>query len=311
MGNQRENNDELLFGLLSEKLYGHYCGKEEEHLSKEEEQAVINIMNSLQVEDTDDFDPGSSYKKFCEKYLSDGENVVGEKKLSGIEELLAEMESDVSGMRMPEKPLSVGDKILLVFSRVGKMRVVRRVAFAILFVAVMFGGMNIGTYATAKMGFFEFLSINDKGWSFMVTGEEEKVDMDDIDKTVFSSWEEVKQLEGMKDMLVPKWIPEGCELISIDFAKGRDKGVYKGVYSNDSEEKFQIVVEKYSDKLRWQFFLQAEGDNCEKENIDGKNVLWYREDGKITCFFVEDKCSYYVFGEIERETIRSIVQNIK
>ncbi len=311
MGNQRENNDELLFGLLSEKLYSHYCGSEEEHLSKEEEQAVINMMNSLQVEEKDDFDPTSSYKKFCDKYLTNGEAAVKENRINNIEELLVEMEKDIDNMKEPEKPLTIISDILAMVGRLGRMRVVRRVALAVLIITVMFCGMNIGTYATAKMGFVEFLSKNDNGWSFMVTGEDDSVDMDEIEKNVYKSWEEVKKLEGMNDILIPKWIPDVSVLEEILIIQGPDKKSFIGKYFIDNEEQFQIVVQKYTEEIGWQFFVREAKDKYAEAIIGERNVLWYEEEEKTVCFFVEDKCSYYVCGDISIEEIEKIIKNIK
>ncbi len=311
MGNQKENNDELLFGLLSEKLYSHYCGSEEGHLSKEEEQAVINMMNSLQVEEKDDFDPTSSYKKFCDKYLTEEEAVAKTMTISSIEDLIVEMENDLNNMKELEKTLPIMSGILALFSRLGRMRVVRRLAMAVLIVAVMFCGMNIGTYATAKMGFVEFLSKNENGWSFMVTGEDDSVDMEEITQNIYKSWDEIKRLEGMEDMLIPNWLPEGCDLGGVWILQGPDKKSFTGKYFNENEEKFQIIVEKYNEEIRWQFFKKTIGDEYIEENVGEKHVLWYEEGGKKVCFFVKNQCSYYVCGDIEKEEIKTIVENVK
>lgn len=310
MGNQRENNDELLFGLLSEKLYSHYCGTKEEHLSKEEEQAVINMMNSLQVEENDDFNPSSAYQRFCHKYLSDQEVVAKPKTFSSVEELVAEMEEDLKDMKEPENPWAMLIDIWAMLCRLGRRRGVRRLALAILIIAVMFFGMNIGTYATAKMGFVEFLSKNDRGWSFMVTGED--VSVNAMKKSEFTSWEEVKYVEGMEDMLLPRWLPEGCELESIGLLTGKNKKSFNGKYFNGTEEKFQIVVEQYNEDISWQFFGKNLAQDCVEEKLSDKNVLWYTDtDNKLTCFFVQGRFSYYVYGEMEKENIRMIIENIK
>lgn len=310
MGNQKDNNDELLFGLLSEKLYNHYCGTEEEHLGAEEEQAVLNMLNSLQVEDTDDFDPTNSFKKFSEKYLEDGTNTAKEKKINSIDELLERMENDIRTMQT-EKKASLADKIFKTFHHT---KLVRRVAFGVLVVAVMFGGMNIGTYATAKMGFFEFLSKSKDGWSFMVTGEREtaeSVAMDNMDKKVFSSWEEVKALDGMGDMMIPEWIPEGVELEKIEFAQGDDKKSFKGKYCTGEEEKIYFAIEKYEKDVRWQYFMQAlEAGFWEKE-VPGVSTLWYMEDDKVSAFFTQEEYGYYVYGEISEDEMIKIIENIK
>lgn len=314
MGNQKENHDELLFGLLSEKLYGHYCGTEEEHLSTEEEQAVINIMNSLQVEEADDFNPTNSFKKFCEKYMVDDLESAKEKKVRTIEDLLEEMERDLKDTYTKEEKTSFGENLIFALGRLVKMRMVRRVALAALVVAVMFCGMNIGTYATAKMGFFEFLSMSDKGWSFMVTGEgavEESVGMDDITQKTYDSWEEVKQVKGMKKMLVPQWIPEGCELSCILLINGGDKNAFVGKYFINEEEKFEIVMEKYDEIESWQYFMQSKGIEYEEELINDNPVFWYLEGDKKVGLMMYEKLGYYVYGDISNEEIKEIIKNLK
>lgn len=311
MGNQKENNDELLFGLLSEKLYSHYCGTKEEHLSKEEEQAVINMMNSLQVEENDDFNPSSAYQRFCHKYLSDQEVVAKPKTFSSVEELVAEMEEDLKDMKAPEKPWAMLIDLWAVLCRLGRRRGVRRLALAILIITVMFFGMNIGTYATAKMGFVEFLSKNDKGWSFMVTGEDNSVEMDEIEQNMYKSWDEVKLLDGMEGVLFPNWIPEGCDLGGIWILQGPDKTNIDGKYYMNGEEKFQIIVEKYTKEIGWQYFVREAQDKYIENIIGEKRVLWHQDEEKTVCFWVEGKYSYYVCGYIGIDEMKIIVENIK
>lgn len=314
MGNQKENNDELLFGLLSEKLYSHYCGTEEEHLSTEEEQAVINIMNSLQVDEADDFNPTNSFKKFCEKYMVEEAESAKEKKVRTIEDLLEEMERDLKDTYVKEEECSFKDKLILALEKMGRMRMVRRVALAVLVVIVMFCGMNIGTYATAKMGFFEFLTMNDKGWSFMVTGEgttEETVGMDDITQKTYDSWEEVKQLDGMEGMLVPQWVPDESELLSVIYIEGTSKETYIGQYFLNEEEKFQLIVEKYNENVVWHYFFQSQGVEYEEEKLGERKMLWYTKNDGETGFFANGNIGYHVSGQIKNEEIKEIIKNLK
>ncbi len=308
MGNQRENNDELLFGLLSEKLYSHYCGTEEEQLKPEEEQAIIKMLNTLQVDDTDDFNPTEYFKRFCDKYITEEkfEKVGGTPQ--NLDRLIQEMEKDVQAEKVSERE-DVVDRIWGAFRRT---RVVRRVVFAVLIVAVLFSGMNLGTYATSKMGFFKFLSKNSKGFSFMVTGEElppESLALESKDGDTYSSWEEVKKLKGMGRILMPQWLPEGYVLEEVSTNVGGGRVSYRGLYVFEQNKTIKIIVDKYDAKISWHTYVQSLECEYIENTIAGIDVLWYESEDGMTCFFMDNNFMYSVAGEVEKEVVEKIIEN--
>lgn len=309
MENQRENNDELLFQLLSEKLYAHYCGDKEARLSREEEQAVLNVLNSLQVGEADDFNPTDSFNRFCNKYMPDRLEQEDGKKAGCLDELMEKMKRDT--VPVEKKTASVRRASLSVM---GRTKTLRRVVMASMLVAAMFLGMNAGTYATSKMGFVEFLSKSDKGWKLLVTGEGngmEMIPLEETDTDVFASWEEVGALKGMEGVLLPRWIPEECKLQEIQLLRDNGYNMFVGSYCSESEEKFQIVIEQFSKEIWGRTYFQGLEAAYQEKQIQGHDVLWYEADGKIINFFVEDKFSYSVSGEIETELVQKIIENLE
>lgn len=311
MENQRETNDELLFGLLSEKLYAHYCGDKEARLSKEDEQAVLRVLNSLQVEEADDFNPADSFQRFCNKYLPDRLEREDLKKADSLDGLIEEMRKDVSTAREKKEEISAGRKTE---SAPGRSKILHRAAMASLLAAALFLGMNAGTYAAAKMGFVEFISKSDTGWKLLVTGEGEDMQMaslEETDKDVFFSWEEVKALKGMEEMLLPRWIPENCTLQDIQLLCDNGNNVFIGSYHSESEETFQIVIEQFSKEIWGYKYVQSLETEYQKKQIQEHEVLWYETEGKIVNFFADGKFGYSISGEIETELVEKIVENMQ
>lgn len=311
MENQRETNDELLFGLLSEKLYAHYCGDKEARLSKEDEQAVLRVLNSLQVEEADDFNPADSFQRFCNKYLPDRLEREDLKKADSLDGLIEEMRKDVSTAREKKKEISAGRKPE---SAPGRSKILHRAAMASLLAAALFLGMNAGTYAAAKMGFVKFISKSDKDWELLITGEgndEKLTALEEKNKGVFSSWEEVKALKGMEGVLLPEWIPEEYQLQEIQLLCDNENNMLIGSYCTDSEETFQIVIERFSQNVSWQTYAQGLEAKYQEKQIQEHEVLQYEADGKIVNFFAEGRFSYSISGEVETELVEKIIENMQ
>lgn len=309
--------DDTLYEMLSERLYRHYCGEEKDRLSDKEVNALLDLMEGLQSRQEKDpyFNAEASWKRFQEKYLENPEAFA-----RIPEPVMADLQRDMAkGSPVYGKATrkSDGHKRGLLgggFRTFAKSKALRRVAVAVLVVLFTFVGMNMGTYATAKMGFLEFFTKSKSGWSFFVTGEGQEDDGFGVqveDKQTFSTWEEVKAIPGYEDILIPTYIPEGMELEEIYLKEFEDKIAIKSLYENAQNKNLQICIEHYDKPFRWQRFINDKEYYTKEMTINGKSVIIYDfADSKVASFIHGDRV-YGINGAIEETDIIKIIKKMQ
>lgn len=90
-------------------------------------------------------------------------------------------------------------------------------------VLVILVSTSITSYATGNMGFFKFLSQTDKGWSFMVTGEQ---------NDNFQTWDELPS--SIKNTILVPCTPIDYNLESIIYSENDNSYNIYATYTNSS-----------------------------------------------------------------------------
>lgn len=196
-------------------------------------------------------------------------------------------------------------------------KAVRYTAMAAAVIVLLFTVLNIGTYAAARKGFFEFLWQNNSGKSFFVTGETgESMDMqegmgfDVHGVTEYASWDELPE-EVLEQIYVPTYIPEGLEMITLE-CWGKRVDTLKAFYKAEIGQKdLQIWIEHYEEPNTWQQGIQEEAEFLFEEKIDEKNCFFYRYQDEIIAYFFTGTELYTVFGNSISEEIETIVKKMQ
>lgn len=314
------SDDEILYKLLSEKLHRHYCGDEGSQLSDQEIEAVLNVMETIKFPRDSYFNADAAWARFQEKYMSEdntefsGELLPGDDARS-LSDLIGIMESDVGIGVGPHKKRRGANTLFKVRTML-KSRAVRWTAITVSAVSIMFAGLNIGTYATAKMGFFEFISKNGSSWEFFITGEREEdtgnegFEIGNMAKNQYQSWEEVKEVAG-ENLLMPEYIPEGFELSSLVIHGGEDQDIIEAGYIERDRCDFQIVVRQYVRDESFYNMFYGEEDYKEKFLPSGREVYYNQQENETTAWFLEGEFSYCVDGKITLDEIIMIIENMR
>ncbi|MBD5459356.1 MAG: DUF4367 domain-containing protein [Lachnospiraceae bacterium] len=314
------SDDEILYKLLSEKLHRHYCGDEGSQLSDQEIEAVLNVMETIKFPHDSYFNADAAWARFQERYMSEDDTEFSEELLPGdgvrgLADLIGIMEGDVSIGVGPHKKRRGANAPFRIRTML-KSRAVRWTALTVSAVGVMFAGLNIGTYATAKMGFFEFISKNGSSWEFFITGEREEdagnegFEIGNMAKNQYQSWEELRKVKG-ENLLIPEYIPEGIELSSLVISNSEDQDIIEARYGERDRCDFMIVARQYVTEDRIHNLYFVEEDCVDRILPSGRKVYYNQQEDETTVWFLEREYSYCVDGKITLDEIIMIIENMR
>lgn len=181
----------------------------------------------------------------------------------------------------------------------------------------LFTILNVGTYATAGKGFFEFITQSTTGRSFFVSGnrqegEEETMGLEQTKEGEYGSWEELPP-ELLEQICVPAYVPEGLTLERISYVCENYTDIVRTIYVDelDTDKRMEIWIEEYGDANAWQQGINAEAEFVEERIIEGRECFFYQYEDKIMCYYFEKSQLYTVLGEYEMEEICTVVKNMQ
>lgn len=314
------SDDELLYKLLSEKLHRHYCGDEGSHMTDEEVQAVLNVMETIKLPGDSYFNADAAWERFRQRYMS-GEAIeisaefVPESEVYGLAGLIRTMEESIPSAKLRKKRKGIG--VLARVQWVLRSRATRWTAITVAAAGIMFAGLNVGTYATARMGFFEFISQSGNSWEFFISGEREEeqnengdFDIGNIEKKPYESWEEVREEIG-ENMLVPEYIPAGFELKLLKRSDGESQGMIVAAYDEKGEREFLIRIRQYIKDDKYYNLFCAEEDYSKKVLPSGREIYYSQQDDDNTVWFFDKELSYCLDGNLKLDEMIMIIENLK
>jgi len=323
MTKQADDKNEILYDMLSEKLYKHYCGEPQDVLSDKEVEALLTMMESLKKPDASFFNVEESWQRFKAKHkdyfdsaaVVESEESIPEstgpdpvnawEKEESVANLLEIMEQDaeVQGISFWS---AIGERM----RGLRNCHVLRYVALtlSLIILAVIF--TNTPGYANAKLGFFEFINKAKGGWEFLVIGDDGGFDMHKVDKSEFDTWEETISNTDFKDALLPEYIPEGLEITKIKIEDKDGKKTLRARYG-EGEYKFEIGIGHYVKGVTKYNYVSDPEQYADEKPIGDKQVILYDFEDSVSAYFIYDKYTYSLDGNISMEEIIKIIEKMK
>lgn len=295
---QEENKEnQELIEVLQKRLDWFCFEAKESEINTEEIDAIINLMDTLKPLPRDNFfDASVSYNRFMEKYVDNPEMTEeGER----IQELIGQLAGDTG----------IGGRIVGRVADLCHSRAFQRSMVAAAAVVIMFLGVNIGTYATTKMGFFDYITLTGSEQRFFVTGEE--VDFEDSDTNTIE-YDSVAELEKQYvDILFPQSIPENMVLSNakLNRASDEDQIFIKYMEPGNEDEYLIFYINKYYE-AGWQILGNTKAQFISTEMIGDKEVSFYSYEDDTMAYFVYGKAIYKVWSSIPMEELINCINNM-
>lgn len=194
-----------------------------------------------------------------------------------------------------------------------KSRMVRYAVTAAAMILLLFSVLNIGTYAAAKKGFFEFIRQEKDGKSFFVNGDagNAEVEISGYGTTEYDSWE---MLIGTiaEQIYVPTYISEDLRMESLTYLKGRYTENIKAVYQDkEKQRKLHVLVESYDDNYTWQKAIDSEATLLTKKALEEKDCFFYEYQEECYIYFFDGNKLYTIFGNLTIEELEKIVEGME
>lgn len=296
---QEENKEnQELIEVLQKRLDWFCFEAKESEINTEEIDAIINLMDTLKPLPRDNFfDASVSYNRFMEKYVDNPEMTEeGER----IQELIGQLAGDTG----------IGGRIVGRVADLCHSRAFQRSMVAAAAVVIMFLGVNIGTYATTKMGFFDYITLTGSEQRFFVTGEEVDFSEPDVYTIEYDSVDELE--EQYDDILFPQSIPENMLLTNVELKKAGDTDqiFIKYIEPGKEDARLMFLIHKYYE-TGWHILGNSETQFISKEMIGDKEVSFYtyKEDDIMACFF-HGRAMYKIWSSISMEELIECINNM-
>ncbi len=322
MTKQADDKDEILYDMLSEKLYKHYCGEPQDVLSDKEVEALLTMMESLKKPDASFFDVEESWQRFKAKHknyfdsvavVESGDSIPESTGLDPVnawekEEPMAhllgmmEQDAEVQGISFWS---AIGERMRGLRNR----RVLRYVALTLSLIILAVAFTNTPGYANAKLGFFEFINKAKGGWEFLVIGEGEGFSVEKAEKNQFDTWEEVIEESEFSEIIVPGYIPDDLILNSLRIVDKSGKNTLRAGYSS-GDRKFGISIGHYEQGGAKYNYVSDPEQYADEKTIGDKVVTLYDFDDSVSAYFFYDKYTYALDGNISMEEIIKIIEKM-
>lgn len=267
-----------------------------EQIDIKELEALFQLWDKLEPnEESEVFDAEKSYAEFEERFLKEAEDKTPENEKS-------EPLSYKNGLHAAGKAVHTGRKIL------------RNIGVAAVIIILLFAGLNIGTYATAKKGFFEFITQSSTGRSFFINGGEamgENMGINITKKESYEDWNDLPE-ELLERICVPQYVPEGFVLQKLSYCVEDNTDIVQALYlDNSGEERIEIWIEEYEDAYAWKKEINDEVNMVNEERIANQESFIYQFGNEYRIYFYENKELYSVLGECHIDELKMIVENMQ
>lgn len=231
--------------------------------------------------------------------------VVWNRIIAQSNEEFSEESYEKSSGEITERPLEQNrDKLM------PRNRVYRWGLMAATILIAVFIGVNIGTYATEKKNFFEYVDDLANGAAFWVTGDSTGMNVEET-MLEYYSWNDVED-EYRKFLMVPQGLPADMNLYNISVCIN-DTFDWSSIRYVDSEAKHSFVMNTTyyeGDEFTFANLLYEENyDIIEQVNINDTTVYYYRDENDelaAQCFV--NHCIYMFSGELEEELLYDVIE---
>ena len=189
-----------------------------------------------------------------------------------------------------------------------RFRVLKNVGIAAAIMILVFSGLNLATYATAKKGLFDLIINRRNTMSNMYVGDGDMgMNCEVHDKEVYTSWDEVPD-EAKKGILLPGYLPEGMELEEIEIFGNKPHRVELR-YMNNNEEYIDISVRQFETEV-----IRDQITNPDAEYVDYKtdgNIEYYvyKNGEENIIIYIMEQNIYYIYSDCSLEEMKKIINS--
>lgn len=192
-----------------------------------------------------------------------------------------------------------------------RLHILKNVGIAAAVMILVFTGLNIATYATAKKGLFDFIINRKNTMSNMYIGDEGMgMDYEIHEKEIYTSWDDVPD-DVKEGILLPSYLPEGMELEEVEVF-GNEPLRIELMYNKtlESEKYLHIAIRQYDEKKVKNQIAYPKAEYVENKKIGDRECFYYKDQTENILIFIEENYIYYFYSNISEQELKKIIESI-
>lgn len=192
-----------------------------------------------------------------------------------------------------------------------RFRVLKNIGIAAAIMILIFSGLNLATYATARKGLFDLIINRKNTMSNMYVGEGDMgMEHEVVEKEKYTSWDDVPD-EIKEGVLLPTYIPDGMELEEIEvmgFEPMRIEINYK--MRKNSQQYLHIAIRQFDDLIVKNQITYPDTEYQGSEKVGDIEYYIYKNDIENIFIFMAEDNIYYIYSNLSVKDMEKIIEMI-
>lgn len=302
-GRDRNSTEELIKQL--ENRLNRLTGQPAEEMNVEEIENILNLLDTLKpLPGGKAFNPEEAFERLERDYLDNPEKLEQASEEADRAELKAALrEKAVDAADSAERKTDSGKH--------RRFRVLKNIGIAAAIMILVFSGLNLATYATARKGLFDLIINRKNTMSNMYVGEGDMgMDYEVHDKEVYTSWDEVPD-EAKEGILLPGYLPEGMEVEEIQVMGTEPIRLEaKYIVPENPTIYIKLSIKQFNEVKIKVEITNPQARYCGSERINGMECYLYSMEKERIYVFTNGENLYYLYGTVSIEEMRKIIDSL-
>lgn len=302
-GRDRNSTEELIKQL--ENRLNRLTGQPAEEMNVEEIENILNLLDTLKpLPGGKAFNPEEAFERLERDYLDNPEKLEQASEEADRAELKAALrEKAVDAADSAERKTASGKH--------RRFRVLKNIGIAAAIMILVFSGLNLATYATARKGLFDLIINRKNTMSNMYVGEGDMgMEHEVVEKEKYTSWDDVPD-EIKEGVLLPTYIPDGMELEEIEVMGTEPVRLEaKYIVLENSAIYIKVSIQQFGEIKTKDEITNPQAQYCGSEGINGMECYLYSMGKEKIYVFTNGENLYYLYGTVSIEEMRKIIDSL-
>lgn len=302
-GRDRNSTEELIKQL--ENRLDRLTGQPAEEMNVEEIENILNLLDTLKpLPGGKAFNPEEAFERLERDYLDNPEKLEQASEEADRAELKAALrEKAVDAADSAERKTASGKH--------RRFRVLKNIGIAAAIMILVFSGLNLATYATARKGLFDLIINRKNTMSNMYVGEGDMgMEHEVVEKEKYTSWDDVPD-EIKEGVLLPTYIPDGMELEEIEVMGSKPHRLELKYMDLEGKNRYiDISIRQFADEAIKDQITNPDAEYLDyKKNNDMEYYIYKYENVNIIICIIERNI-YYIYSDFSLDEMEKMINSL-
>lgn len=302
-GRDRNSTEELIKQL--ENRLDRLTGQPAEDMNEEEIENILNLLDTLKpLPGGKAFNPEEAFERLEKDYLDNPEKLEQASEEADRAELKAALrEKAMDSTDSAEREAASGKH--------RRFRVLKNIGIAAAIMILIFSGLNLATYATARKGLFDLIINRKNTMSNMYVGEGDMgMEHEVVEKEKYTSWDDVPD-EIKEGVLLPTYIPDGMELEEIEVMGSKPYRLELKYMDLEGKNRYiDISIRQFDDEVIKDQITNPDAEYLDyKKNNDIEYYIYKYENVNIIICIIERNI-YYIYSDFSLDEMEKMINSL-